>query len=93
MRSGAGVDSLMPELIGHTQVQDIINKIVSTRRNHLAPGLKKARNNDLLIFGNPGTGKSMMVRSIARVLAENGILQKTEPIVLNAVTTLHSYLN
>lgn len=93
MRSGAGVDSLMPELIGHTQVKDIINIIVSTRRNHLARGIKKARNNDLLIFGNSGTGKSMIVRSIARVLAENGILQKPEPIVLNAVTTLQSYLN
>lgn len=91
--NGATVDSLMPELLGHTQVKDLINNIVSTRRNHLARGIKKTRNNDLVIFGNSGTGKTLMVKSIARVLAENGILQKPEPIVLNAMTTLQSYLN
>lgn len=93
LKCEVGPDIYMPELIGLTQVKDVINKIVSTRRNHLARGIKKTRNNDLLIFGNSGTGKSMMVRSIAKVLAENGILQKPDPIVLNAVTTLQSYLN
>lgn len=93
IRDSVAVDIHMPELIGHTQIKDLINKIVSTRRNHLARGIKKTRNNDLLIFGNSGTGKTAIVRSIARVFAENGILQKSEPIMLNAVTTLQGYLN
>lgn len=93
IRDAITVDIHMPEILGHAQVKDMINKIVSTRRSHMARGITKTRNNDLLIFGNSGTGKTLIVKSIARVLAENGILQKPEPIVLNAMTTLQSYLN
>ncbi len=89
----AAIDILMPEIIGHKQIKELINKIVSTHRNQLARGIKKTRNNDLLIFGNSGTGKSLLVKSIARVLSENGMLKKPEPIILNAVTSLQSYLN
>lgn len=86
-------DIIMPEIIGHKPMKEFTNKILSTHRNHLARGIKKTRNNDLLIFGNSGTGKSLIVKSISKVLYNNGILQKSEPIVLNAVTTLSSYLN
>ncbi len=92
-RNAVAIDTFMPEIIGHKQIKELINKIVSTHRNHLARGIKKIRNNDLLIFGNSGTGKGLIVKSIARILSENGILRKSEPIVLNAVTTLQSYLN
>lgn len=93
IRDSVTINIMMPEIIGHRQIKELVNKIVSTHRNHLSRGIKKTRNNDLLIFGNSGTGKSLIVKSIARVLSENGILQKSEPIVLNAVTTLQSYLN
>lgn len=92
IRDAVVADIFMPEIIGHKQVKEFISKIVTTHRNHIARGIKKTRNNDLLIFGNSGTGKNLIVKSIARVLSENGILKKPEPIILNAVTTLQSYL-
>ena len=87
------VDTLLPEVVGHGAVKALINDIISTHRNHIARGIKRTRNNDMLLLGNSGTGKTLIVKSLARVLAENGILTKKEPIVLNAVTTLQSYLN
>lgn len=84
---------LMPEIVGHSQMKVFVDKIISTHRNHLARGIKKFRNNDLLIFGNSGTGKTLLIKSLAKVLSENGILQKEDPIMINAVTTLQSYLN
>ena len=84
---------LMPEVIGHKQVKELVNKIITTHRNHIARGIRKIRNNDMLLLGSSGTGKNLIIKSLARVLTENGILTKEEPIILNAVTTLQSYLN
>lgn len=88
-----GTVDFMPEVIGHKVVKELITKIVNTHRNYIARGIKRSRNMDLLLLGNSGTGKSLLVKSIARVLYENGILRKKEPIVLNATTTLQSYVN
>lgn len=86
------IGDFMHDIIGHKDTKDIIYKIISTHRNQLARGIRKIRNNDMLILGNSGTGKTLLVKSIARELAENGILKKSEPIVLNAVTSLQNFL-
>lgn len=85
-------DIQIPEIIGNKPVKDLINKIIITHRNHIARGIHKTRNNDLLLLGNSGTGKSLIVKTLAKVLAENGLLSKKEAVVLNAVTTLQHYL-
>lgn len=92
-QNSAELDSIMPEIIGHKALKELTKTIISTHLNHIARGIKRSRNNDLLIFGSSGTGKSLIVKSLAKVLYENGILTKEEPIVLNAVTSLQSYLN
>lgn len=89
----AEADLLMPEIIGHSQLKRTINAIITTHRNYVARGIKKIRNNDMVLLGNSGTGKSLIVKALSKVLVDNGILTKKEPIILNAVTTFHSYLN
>ena len=86
-------DIQIPEIIGNKPIKDLINKIIITHRNHIARGIHKTRNNDLLLLGNSGTGKSLIVKTLAKVLAENGLLSKKEAVVLNAVTSLQNYLN
>ncbi len=87
------IDSFMPEIIGHKQVKKLVKEIIEKHLNQRKRGIKKIRNNDLILTGNSGTGKTLIVNSISRVLKENGILTKERPIILNAVTGLQQYLN
>lgn len=92
IRETTEVDLFMPEIIGHKPFKELTKAIITTHRNHIARGIKRIRNNDLLLLGSSGTGKSLIIKSLARVFFENGILLKKEPIILNAITTLQSYL-
>lgn len=84
---------LMPEIIGHEPIKAVVEKIVGMHRSHMARGIRRARNNDMLLLGNSGTGKSLIVKSMARVLAENGILKQSDPIVVNAMTSFGGFLD
>lgn len=83
---------IMPEIIGHKELKKLVGTILSARRNLVARGIQIHRNYDMLLLGNSGTGKSTIVKAIAKIFYENGIIKKQEPVIVNAVTTLSEYL-
>lgn len=84
---------IMPDVIGLTTFKDVVRNIVETHRAQTMRGIKRIRDNDMIITGNAGTGKTFAVKKMTKVLHDNGILKNPVPVILNATTTLTSYLN
>lgn len=77
------------ELTGMTKVKDRLNDLMNTcesiKKREAATGTKIRLGMDMIITGNTGTGKSELVGSIAKLLANCGIITPGKIKVVDAV--------
>ena len=81
--------NLMPEIVGMNDVKEELANIVATHtvlaRRAKANGVKMHMNNDCIIMGPAGSGKTSLVKAMAKLFYAQGLVTKPEPVIVEAV--------
>lgn len=90
------ISILLPDIVALDDIKKELNEIIDVHAKWLEKvkqrGIKTVRNNDMIIMGPSGSGKTTLVKAIAKLYHANGIISSSEPLMLNASTTLSGYI-
>lgn len=79
------------EMIGLSGVKHQISSLANSMRYPVDPDAKIIPGH-YVFAGNPGTGKTVVARMVARILKSIGILSKTEPVEVSRVDLVAGYV-
>lgn len=81
--------TLMPELEGlddiKEELSDIVKKYEVLSRRAKSRGVAVHMKNDCIILGPAGSGKTSLVKAMARLFYSKGITSKADPVIVDAV--------
>jgi len=81
--------NLMPQIVGMNDIKDklvtIVDSYAKLSRRAKVTGMEMHVNNDCIIMGPAGSGKTTLVKAIAKLFHAQGMTVKPNPIIVDAV--------